>query len=184
MQVTHDPAIDLHPVFSPDGRQLAFVSDREGGRQVWVMPMSDDHAAGPARRVTSASVGAGFPAWSPDGSQLAWVADAGGYSDVWVLDPSGQGQPSQATRGIFVHRVAWDPSGDALLVSGSTAGSGVGLWRSPFDGGGLQEIELEPGFGYDGWGAFGVSGNGRVLAYVTTERVGDLWALEVKPGRL
>src|SRR5579884_2793269 len=54
---------DWSPRWSPDGRWLAFLSDRDGGHaQLYVLPM----AGGEARRLTSQPLGVGEPAWSPD----------------------------------------------------------------------------------------------------------------------
>src|SRR5216117_1452761 len=48
-QLTAGPGSDRQPRWSPDGRALAFVSTRENGAQLWVLPI----AGGEARRVTS-----------------------------------------------------------------------------------------------------------------------------------
>ena len=37
-QLTTLPSYETHPVWSPDGRQIAFASDRKGGMDVYVMP--------------------------------------------------------------------------------------------------------------------------------------------------
>src|SRR5438874_6351143 len=47
-QLTAGPGSDRQPRWSPDGRTLAFVSTRESGAQLWVLPI----AGGEARRVT------------------------------------------------------------------------------------------------------------------------------------
>ncbi|WP_423409633.1 S9 family peptidase [Heyndrickxia sp. MSNUG] len=55
------------PRWSPDGSQIAFVSNRAGKNQVYVL----DAAGGEARQATSLKNGASGPVWSPDGSKLA-----------------------------------------------------------------------------------------------------------------
>ena len=52
-QLTAGPGSDRQPRWSPDGRTLAFVSTRESGAQLWVLPI----AGGEARRVTSLADG-------------------------------------------------------------------------------------------------------------------------------
>jgi dipeptidyl aminopeptidase/acylaminoacyl peptidase len=58
------------PAFSPDGSSLAFLSDREGKRQVYVMSLS----GGEARKLTSVEEGVARFAWSHDGKRIAFVA--------------------------------------------------------------------------------------------------------------
>jgi dipeptidyl aminopeptidase/acylaminoacyl peptidase len=59
------------PRWSPDGRQLAFVSTRDGGPQIWAIPA----AGGEARKLTSIAAGVSGVTWSPDGKWLAFVSD-------------------------------------------------------------------------------------------------------------
>jgi dipeptidyl aminopeptidase/acylaminoacyl peptidase len=61
------------PAFSPDGRQLAFVSSRESKpAQVWILPIAEGGEAWP---LTSLDEGAGSPAWSPRGDRIAFVSE-------------------------------------------------------------------------------------------------------------
>jgi dipeptidyl aminopeptidase/acylaminoacyl peptidase len=59
------------PRWSPDGRQLAFVSNREGGAQIWVIPA----AGGEPKKLTSIATGASGITWSPDGKWIAFVSE-------------------------------------------------------------------------------------------------------------
>lgn len=76
-QLTNDAYVDSQPAFSPDGQRLAFISDRSGNRQVWIM----DHASLDIRRLTHGTQAVGPLAWSPDGKSIAYaIADPGhGY---------------------------------------------------------------------------------------------------------
>lgn len=65
------PQHERHPRWSPDGRWIAFESNRDGKFQVWLLPMD---AAGEARRLTNLSTEASQPVWSPDGRLLACVS--------------------------------------------------------------------------------------------------------------
>lgn len=66
-----EPGSQTCPAFSPDGRRLAFLSDRSGETQIWVV----DNLARPApRQLTTMRHGVESFVWSPDGSRLAFTA--------------------------------------------------------------------------------------------------------------
>lgn len=69
-QLTAGPKSDSNPRWSPDGKHLAFTSNREGKNQIWILPL----AGGEARQLTHQKAGAGAPIWSPDGKKIAYVA--------------------------------------------------------------------------------------------------------------
>ena len=74
-QMTNGRAMDRQPRWSPDGRSLAFISDRGGKAQLHLLPAD----GGEARELTQFKRGIGDGiAWSPDGGKLAFsaVADA------------------------------------------------------------------------------------------------------------
>ncbi len=68
--LTASPKNESHPRFSPDGRWIAFASDRGGTSQIWLLPTD----GGEARQLTTIATGAAQPVWSPDGRSLAFVS--------------------------------------------------------------------------------------------------------------
>lgn len=78
VQLTHGPKRDTAPRWSPDGRWLAFLSDRASDRpQLYVMPVG----GGEPRKLTSLDGGAGPATWSPDSCRIAFSAP------VWLEAP-------------------------------------------------------------------------------------------------
>ena len=69
MQLTQS-GHDMSPVWSPDGKTLAFLSARDGNSQVYLLPMD----GGEARKLTHLSTGADIVKWSPDGKTLAFTS--------------------------------------------------------------------------------------------------------------
>ncbi|HKB36764.1 MAG TPA: hypothetical protein VKD72_09935, partial [Gemmataceae bacterium] len=64
--LTQHPGRDGEPRFSPDGKEIAFIGDREGGRQVYVVPA----AGGTPKQLTYHSAGYALQEWMPDGKSL------------------------------------------------------------------------------------------------------------------
>jgi len=97
--LTSGLAWDEQPRFSPDGRWIAFTSDRGGGDNVWVMGRD----GAPPRQVTDESFRLlNSPAWSPDGR---WIAArkhftstrSAGAGEIWLYHASGGKAGLQAT---------------------------------------------------------------------------------------
>ena len=61
---------DSSPVWSPDGKMIAFLSSRDGNSQVYVLPME----GGEAHAITHVSTGADLVKWSPDGKTIAFTS--------------------------------------------------------------------------------------------------------------
>ena len=70
-QFTFGSKSDTAPKFSPDGKKLAFLSDRGGDRQIWVMDLV---TGGEARQLTSMRNGVSNPVWSPDSTRISFVS--------------------------------------------------------------------------------------------------------------
>ncbi len=69
-ELTPGGSKDASPVWSPDGKHLAFTSDRGESQQLWVLPFED---GGEARKLTEGEGGVSSPIWSPDGKRLAFA---------------------------------------------------------------------------------------------------------------
>ncbi|MGH7172406.1 MAG: S41 family peptidase [Gemmataceae bacterium] len=71
--VTSHPAHDIHPVFSPDGRRIAFSSNRHGGYDIYVVPVQ----GGRPTRLTVDSATEMVCDWSPDGKNILYASTRG-----------------------------------------------------------------------------------------------------------
>jgi Tol biopolymer transport system component len=73
--------LDSDPQFSPDGRKLAFVSDRSGSRQIWVADSDGSNAL----QLTSSAGFTNAPRWSPDGKWIAFASMQNENRDIYVV---------------------------------------------------------------------------------------------------
>jgi Tol biopolymer transport system component len=102
--------MDWAPAWSPDGSQLAFVSDRDGSYQIYVMRADGTGV----RRLTEFPQGAEAPAWSPDGYWLAFVAYAGdgpGVSarEIYLMRADGRDQVRLTYNAFDDAQPDWQP---------------------------------------------------------------------------
>jgi TolB protein len=121
-------AIDVSPDISPDGRYVAFCSDRAGGPQIYVM----ESGGGPATRVSFVSSRyCTSPAWSPDGDRIAFVCRADGGFQLFLANPDGS-SPLQLTSGGDNEDPTWSPDGRYVAFAstfGKKAGFNLALMR-------------------------------------------------------
>ncbi|MFN2326099.1 MAG: TolB family protein [Gemmatimonadales bacterium] len=82
-------AFESQPRFSPDGRRVAFVSDRSGADNVWIMSLDGRDTVQVSNRLSGAFIS---PTWTPDGNYI--VVSRG---QLWLYDVTG-GAGTQLTR--------------------------------------------------------------------------------------
>jgi len=103
-----------HPTLSPDGRRVAFASDRAGSADIWVVGIDGTGL----RRLTDHPAEDSWPSWSPDGTRIAFAStrdDPAG--DLWVM-PAAGGAPVRLTDGPAADgQPAWSPDGRRLAFT-------------------------------------------------------------------
>lgn len=105
-RLTNDPGNELFPVCSPDGRRVAFISDRDkpGSRlyEVYVADLAGGFAN--LLRITQNDVQEGHPGFSPDGEWIVFTSESGGINDEEPLVQS-MTFAAQSYGEVFVHHL-------------------------------------------------------------------------------
>ena len=133
---------DFHPGISPDGAEIAFVSNRSGNFELWLMEQDGD-----ARQLThSANRVVGFPAWSTDGQRIAYVLQEKDRFVISVVARDGAMVMRIGAEGNMI-APTWSP-GDELLVYGSDVTGEWEVWT--YDPARGQHRQLTDSGGYRG----------------------------------
>jgi Tol biopolymer transport system component len=119
-RLTFDAGLQSEPTWSPDGRFIAYSSDKSGNFDIWVQPVG----GGDAVQVTKSAAHEWQPDWSPDGNQMVFRSerDGGGLFVVPVLG----GRERRVSP--FGYRPRWSPDGTKILFL--KAGSNLSTFGS------------------------------------------------------
>ncbi len=133
--------------WSPDGSEIAFVSNRSGSWQVWVMGAG----GGEARRVTDSPEAVGWPSWSPSGDRILYYAGSGNQYRMWSI-PTAGGPPEPVLDSQFSDfRPSLSPDGRRLLFDrfGATEPRNHDLHVADLTTGEVTVLAADPGYDSD-----------------------------------
>jgi TolB protein len=160
--LTTSPGHDSGPVWSPDGKQIAFFSRRANNTDIYVM-----NADGTGlRRVTHSPAYDFTPAWSPDGRRLAFLrfpnAEGPHPGDLFVVDV-GTGREHRVVRlRGAAPDPSWSPDGRTIAYTGN-----YGIHLVNVDGTGKRRLTTSP-YGPDWDREPAWSPDGKRIAYVSS----------------
>jgi Tol biopolymer transport system component len=124
--------LDHTPMYSPDGRRIAFASQRSGSHEIWVC---DADGANPLKLTNFGREYTATPSWSPDGQMISFMSRASGLSAAYII-PSRGGTPRRITP------PEWDAGGGAWSHDGKWIyfGARGRIWKVPASGGDPIEV--------------------------------------------
>lgn len=108
-----NPVDDEYPVWSPDGKKIAFYSDVSGDREIYVM---NSDGTGVTQLTKNPGVDED-PEWSPDGKRIMFRSERDEGSNLYTMNADGSDQ-QRLTEGSAKRSVPrWSPQGDQILYS-------------------------------------------------------------------
>jgi eukaryotic-like serine/threonine-protein kinase len=119
------------PDISPDGKRIAFESDRSGVREVWV---ADIDGSNPVQLTHFNNPLTGSPRWSPNGHLIAFDSRAGGQATVYIVDPDGGVPRRLSPKGNGDSLPTWSRDGKWIYVSASDR-ENSDIYKIPLEGG-------------------------------------------------
>jgi Tol biopolymer transport system component/imidazolonepropionase-like amidohydrolase len=169
-QLTSGPEDDADPAWSPDDAQIAYVSNRSGDYQVWVLDLVDRTR----RQVTTEQGQATTPIWQPSGENIVFVRSLWWQQSLCAVPASGGNPRTIVPEGAErITPLGWFPEDQSLVFEQLVRDSKTRAWRST-----INRVRL------DGSAVFwsmdlpdqiefaALSTQGDTLAYVLN---GELW---------
>ena len=130
------------PAFSPEGKRIAFMSNRSGACEIWVCDRDGSNLVQLTALGAPMAMG---PKWSPDGQNIAFSAVRVGNHDVYVVSANG-GAPRRLTEHPAADKwPSWSRDGQSLYFCSTRSSDSGGIWKMPARGGQAVEITRHGG---------------------------------------
>ncbi len=191
-------AWEVQPRFSPDGRRIAFTSDRGGGDNIWVMNAD----GGDKRQVTKEDFRlVNQPSWSPDGEYIAarkhfTTQRSLGTGEIWIYHVSGGGGVKLVARASEelqkeLGEPAYAPGGGAIYYTRNTTPGNTFEYAQDSTQGifAIEKVDLKSGevttavSGYGGAVRPQPSPDGRLISFVRRDKdKSELWVKDMATG--
>jgi Tol biopolymer transport system component len=146
-RLTRHRGADSNPTLSPDGRRIAFESNRHGNWRSYkdsdVFVMRADGTG--VRELTFSNAFDGDPAWSRT-NRIAFESERTGNADVWVIDGDGSNETQLTTSPAFDGDPAWSPDGTKIAFTSQRDNGDREIYVMNADGSGTTRLTNSRGF--------------------------------------
>ena len=151
------------PAYSPDGSQIAFMSNRDGNNDLYVVNIDGTGL----RRITNHPMIDVSPTWSPNGQQIAFASDRTGTPQIYVIGADATGL-RRLTYETYCDRPTWSPPPFNEIAYSSRTGPGHDI--KVLDLATNEVRQLTYGLGSNESPSY--SSNGRHIAFTSTRGSG------------
>ncbi|MCX7642529.1 MAG: S41 family peptidase [Armatimonadetes bacterium] len=139
-QITNHPYRDFDIDWSPDSRKLAFISERDGNNEVYIVDVKTRELK---RLTTTPDAVESNPKWSPNGNYVAFVRGPFGKQLCWV--DVNTGEEKIVVEGPFIGEFEWSPDGRWICFNRRGPANNVtDLYIVPWNGGKVVNVTRLP----------------------------------------
>jgi Tol biopolymer transport system component len=164
---------EAYAQYSPDGKRIAFFSNRGGTVQIWTC---DADGSRPTQITAMSGSTTGSPRWSPDGQQVSFDSDTGGRWHIYAVSADG-GKPRQITNDGSTNVVSsWSHDGRWIYFGSNRSGT-FEVWKAPAGGGDAVQMT------HAGGSAPVESPDGKSLYFTKRDGAEGVWRMPVEGGQ-
>ena len=140
IKLTPSTRLDSAPQYSPDGKKIAFQSDRSGSNEIWMCDTDGSHPV----QMTFLNRFAGCPRWSPNGQQIAFDFHAEGKGDIYVISVEGGLPHPVVTDDSDDFWPSWSSDGRWMYFASNRTGESQ-VWKVTGEGGEAVQVTRQGG---------------------------------------
>ncbi|NLJ39551.1 MAG: hypothetical protein GX432_12430 [Candidatus Atribacteria bacterium] len=118
-RLTDNDFDDKNPAWSPDEKQIAFSTNRDGNYEIYLMDTKGNNLV----RLTENEYDDGSPCWSPDGSKIAFTSQRDGNNDIFTMNSDGSNYRNLTRSPADDSDPAWSPDGTKITFSTNRDGN-------------------------------------------------------------
>lgn len=112
-QLTDNNVAEFDPIWSPDGKNIAFITSQNGFFEIYIMNAD----GGNLHNVSNHEAEDKCPAWSPDGKQLLFVSNRDGDGEVYAVNIDGNNPRNLTKNKAYDSCASWSPDGTQIVFS-------------------------------------------------------------------
>jgi tol-pal system beta propeller repeat protein TolB len=168
-RLTADNTDDDWPAYSPDGKQIAFQSERDGNSEIYTMDVNGKNA----HRLTSNNSKDYHPDWSPAGQEIIFISDRDGNPELYKMQDNGNHQLRLTQTPFREFNPQWSPDAKKIIYYLEKGNQKDQIYITDQNGGVPTQMTTDSTHNvYPSW-----SNDGETIIYGMK---GDLWLMKAQ----